>query len=124
MTVFVDNLLVWAHAKGKYKLGACHLCADTLAELHEFAAKCGFKRSWYHSGTSMPHYDLTEPTRAVAVQNGAVEVSSRELVRRFGRRSKPPVNPTAESYMPGCKLCGNPVIPGFPECECGNADLA
>ena len=46
MAVYVDPILVWAHARGKYKAGSCHLAATTVAELHEFASRCGFKRSW------------------------------------------------------------------------------
>ena len=96
MAAYVDSLVVYSHARGKYKAGACHLCADSIAELHAFAAICGFKRSWYHSGTSLPHYDLVSADRDIAIQHGAVPVSSRELILRFGRRSKATISPQTE----------------------------
>lgn len=87
MAVYVDELRVWAHARGRYRAGSCHLIADSVPELHAFAAACGFKRSWYHSGASVPHYDLVSAGRDIAVAAGAVEIDWREFVR-IGRRLK------------------------------------
>lgn len=57
----------------------CHLLADTVAELHVFAARIGMKREWFQ-GKKTPHYDLTESRRAAAVALGARELSRREVV--------------------------------------------
>lgn len=96
MAAYVDSIVVWGHARGRFKAGSCHLCADSLAELHSFAAACGFKRSWYHSGTRMPHYDLVSADRDTAIKHGAVPISSRDLIRRFGRRAKAFISPQTE----------------------------
>lgn len=55
----------------------CHLMADSDAELEAFARRLGLNKAWRHGD----HYDLTPARRAKAVQAGAVEVTSRDLVR-------------------------------------------
>lgn len=70
MSVYVDPLVDWG-----WRLGpSCHLIADTLEELHEFAARLGLRRSWFQPH-STPHYDLTASKRAAAVALGAVELA-------------------------------------------------
>jgi hypothetical protein len=51
----------------------CHLTADTLEELHAFAAKLGMKREWFQDKVDRPHYDLTPGKRLQAIRLGAVE---------------------------------------------------
>ena len=78
----VDELLRYAHARGMFRAGACHMTTDgDLAELHAFAATIGLGRHLFHNHRSMPHYDLTEPMRAAAVAAGAVEVGWRQQAR-------------------------------------------
>jgi hypothetical protein len=58
----------------------CHLVSDTsLAELHDFAYRLGIARRSFQGD----HYDVPEELRAEVVAAGAVEVDSRELVRRL-----------------------------------------
>lgn len=83
MAVYVDSLFVGAATDAQARrVGAkngdrwCHLMADSLEELHEFARKIGLKRRWFQGD----HYDLTPCRRIVAVRLGAQEVSSRKLV--------------------------------------------
>ena len=65
----------------------CHLASDRdVAELHDFARDVGIPRSAYHPHAQHPHYDLTAERRVLAVAAGAVEVTSKELVRRCFRR--------------------------------------
>ena len=52
---------------------SCHLFADSIDELHEFAKKIGMRRSWFQE-KRLPHYDLTAKRRQVAVGLGAIEV--------------------------------------------------
>jgi len=62
----------------------CHMVSDTSEEeLHAFAASLGLKRQWaqLRPKSSAAHYDLTATKRALAVKLGAVEITSRELVR-------------------------------------------
>jgi hypothetical protein len=79
----------------------CHLTADTVAELHEFAKRIGLRRAWFQPDhrpgvLTIPgswHYDLTAKRRAAAVRAGAVEVDHAGLmavVRRPGRETQKP----------------------------------
>ena len=80
MSVYVDPSSPTPINKNwKYNYG-CHLVADTVAELHAFAACLGLKRSWFQNKT-MPHYDLTTNKRREAVKLGAIEISAREFVK-------------------------------------------
>ncbi len=80
MPVYVDALINYG-----WKLGpSCHMIADTLEELHQMADKIGMKRSWFQSGkVDMPHYDLVESKRKLAIKNGAVEISRKQIVERL-----------------------------------------
>lgn len=62
---------------------ACHLVADSLEELHAFAARLGLRRSWFQDRQDLPHYDITQNKRRVALKLGAQEISHRELVGRM-----------------------------------------
>ena len=80
MSVYVDSMMpVLIHKNWKFPR-ACHLVADTVEELHSFAASLGLKRSWFQNKT-MPHYDLTSNKRRLAVKLGAVEVGAKEFIR-------------------------------------------
>ena len=72
MTVYVDNANIT-----KDGIKWCHLMADSLEELHEFAQKIGLKREWCHNGD---HYDVTSSLRKIAVKNGAREIDVVEMV--------------------------------------------
>lgn len=81
MSVYVDKLRDWG-----WKLGpSCHLIADTIEELHEFAARLGLKRQWFQHNSSCPHYDLTAGRRAMAVQLGVTELADKEFVAAMKR---------------------------------------
>lgn len=57
--------------------------------LHKFAAGIGLKRRWHQDKGAYPHYDLTsENKRAMAIERGAVRVSSRELITLMRRAGK------------------------------------
>jgi len=55
---------------------SCHLFADSLEELHEFALKLGLKRSYFQARSVLPHYDLTGNKRREAIEKGAKEIVS------------------------------------------------
>jgi hypothetical protein len=86
MGVYVDKLRDWG-----WRLGpSSHLIADTLDELHAFAARLGLRRAWFQNARSAPHYDLTAKRREVAVRLGAVELEDRsfiEIMRRNRQRA-------------------------------------
>lgn len=70
MSAYVDEL----HDYG-WKLGSsCHLYADSVEELHQFAQGIMMKRSWFQiSKSGIPHYDLVASRRKMAVRQGAIE---------------------------------------------------
>jgi hypothetical protein len=58
----------------------CHLVSDaSLDELHTFAARAGLPARVFHGD----HYDVPAELRDEMVAAGAIEVDSRELVRRL-----------------------------------------
>lgn len=89
MTVMVDDLRVWDHAKHRcFKSGSAHLTTDaeSLDELHEFAARLGLKRAWFQNHFIAPHYDLSPAKHVLALQLGSKYVSALDQAR--ARRAK------------------------------------
>ena len=80
MAVYVDK------GKRPYRgMLMSHLMADTIEELHQIAAAIGLRREWYQP-KSTPHYDVCQAKRALAIQQGAIEIDNRkvvELIRKF-----------------------------------------
>ena len=72
--VYVDNA---RHPYGRLLLS--HMVADTPRELHEMAYRLGLKREWCHNGD---HYDICAKKRALAINMGAIELSTREIARK------------------------------------------
>lgn len=75
MAVYVDRL----RDHGWHRGPSCHLIADSVSELMEFAVSMGLRPEWFQPKSS-PHFDLTAEGRVIAVQNGAIELTQRELV--------------------------------------------
>lgn len=89
MTVYVDELHIWSTTIDCMRKGSCHLTADTLDELHEFAKKIGLRRGWFQDRRIESHYDLTPARRAKALRAGAVFVPAKEQARtRIAARRK------------------------------------
>ena len=75
MTVLIDEPRWW-HRGRKW----CHLVSDeSYDELHAFVGPLGIPRRAFQGD----HYDIPEEHRAEVVAAGALEVESRELVRRL-----------------------------------------
>lgn len=76
MTVFVDTM------KAKYRnMIMCHMVADTDEELHAMADLIGVNRKWHQkAGTEHSHYDICLKKKALAIAEGAKEISRRDLV--------------------------------------------
>lgn len=79
MTVYVDDAVhPWRGERW------AHLLADTLDELHAFAALLGMPRRAFQDRTSGAHYDVTAAMRERAIALGAMPISrhqDRALVR-------------------------------------------
>ncbi|MBB1087086.1 DUF4031 domain-containing protein [Lysobacter sp. SG-8] len=70
MTVYVDDAVnLWRGRRW------AHLMADTLDELHDFAAKLGIPRHAFQDKTSGAHYDVPADLREQALRLGAMPVS-------------------------------------------------
>jgi hypothetical protein len=55
--------------------------ADSIQELHEFAASIGLSARAFHRGARHPHYDVTASQRWRALRHGATAISARDAVR-------------------------------------------
>lgn len=75
MSVYVDEP---KHPLGRMLM--CHMTADTLAELHTMADVLGVRKHFQNH--RIPHYDICKEKRAEAVALGAIEVTSREIIRK------------------------------------------
>lgn len=87
VTVYVDELADStpyraAGARWRFKQ-FCHLWADSVEELHEFAARIGMRREWFQPHRLLPHYDLTATRRREAIRQGAQPTSVADHLRRL-----------------------------------------
>lgn len=80
--IYIDSLKAYTPKKGWRWNSSCHMFADSLEELHEFADKIGMKRTWFQD-TKLPHYDLTAKRRQLAVHLGAIEVDTAWVKQRL-----------------------------------------
>lgn len=75
MAILVDAA-IWPHRGRRW----AHLVSDvSLDELHVFVADLGLRREWFQGD----HYDVPTEVRERAIAQGALPVSSGELVRRL-----------------------------------------
>ncbi|HLO96303.1 MAG TPA: DUF4031 domain-containing protein [Burkholderiaceae bacterium] len=82
MAVYVDDEQVpW---RGKLW---CHLVADSLIELHQFAARLGLRRDWFQGHSLYPHYDVTMSVRDRALSLGA-QLGDRRTIVGCAKRLK------------------------------------
>ncbi len=73
--VYVDGLLHVTPSPSWRWPQSCHLFADSIGELHDFAVlRLGMSRSWFQNDPRLPHYDLTPGRRRRAVHFGARQV--------------------------------------------------
>jgi Protein of unknown function (DUF4031) len=73
--VYVDNY------NAKYgRMIMCHLTADNLEELFKMVDKIGVNRKWFQR-TRFPHFDICLAKKELAIKNGAVEVTPKEIVK-------------------------------------------
>jgi len=85
MAVYVDSIRPCIPTPNWRWDTHCHLVADTLEELHEFARDTlGFPRKWFQAG-SVPHYDLTASVREWAIKAGAQVIQGRRVLE-IGRK--------------------------------------
>jgi hypothetical protein len=78
MAVYIDSLMNWGWRYG----ASCHLIADSVEELIEFAISIGMKEKWFQD-KRIPHFDLTKSRREVAVKLGAIELNRKDYVNKL-----------------------------------------
>lgn len=61
-----------------------HMMADTKEELLQMADKIGVQRKWIQrEGEKLEHFDICKSKKVLALKNGAIEMSDRDLVKKF-----------------------------------------
>ncbi len=95
MAVYVDNM------RARYgRMIMCHMIADTDEELLTMADLIGVDRLHHQEpGTPRSHFDIALSKRAIAVANGAVQITMKELGRIIrDRRQKIEDGSTTRSF--------------------------
>ncbi len=80
--VYVDWLMKHGWIFRGRTIESCHLYADSVGELEDFAEKIGLKRIWLQEGKPYhlcPHFDLTPAKRELAIRFGARAFNGNEL---------------------------------------------
>jgi hypothetical protein len=81
--VYVDKLITYPKSTNNHDKW-CHMWADSLTELHDFAKRLRMSKSWFQDNSFLPHYDLTETRRKWAIREGALEISIKEYKKLVG----------------------------------------
>lgn len=71
--MYVDDAFV-----ERYGHRWCHLLADSVEELHNFAATIGLSLRAFHSTARIPHYDITVSQRRWVLAKGVQPITVRE----------------------------------------------
>ncbi|MGY8856989.1 MAG: DUF4031 domain-containing protein [Pseudomonadales bacterium] len=58
----------------------CHMLADSLQELHDFAAFIDVDARLFHRNASYPHYDITVQMREIAIAQGAIPADRKKII--------------------------------------------
>lgn len=67
-----------------------HMIADKRSELDEMAEALDLESRWKQKvGEQNEHYDVTETKRTDAVRLGAIQIGSKDLVRKLMARDLP-----------------------------------
>lgn len=93
MSVYVDR------ARNAYgRMVMSHMIADTFDELHAMADRIGVARRWFQAAppASIPHYDIAQSKRALAVAAGAIDCDRNAFVGHVRR-----LRPVWGVYGPG-----------------------
>jgi len=65
-----------------------HLITDSLDELHYFANKIRLKKDWFQNHKRHPHYDIWGTMYMKAIANGAIIISSKNLIVKINEIQK------------------------------------
>ena len=72
-----------------------HMAADTREELLEMADRIGLARKWLQGeGEWSEHFDISLSKRRLAIKHGAVEATTRKMIRIMRADSPPEGTPS------------------------------
>lgn len=92
MAVYVDALRATVPNRNWKFTEGCHMFADSLEELNEFAQQIGMSRAWLQGGRGrLLHYDLTKAKREKAIMHGAL-FAERRLTGEYIRKARETYN--------------------------------
>ncbi len=77
--VYVDQMNQYIGTKTIAWKRSCHLYADTLTELNNFATKLNLKKLWLKEENGRPYYDLVSSKREYAIELGAISINEYNL---------------------------------------------
>lgn len=83
MTVYVDDMYLYPMGKFR-RMKMSHMIADNEDELHAMADRIGVARRWYQGD----HYDICKSKRSLALKNGAIPITVKELSHKIHERHK------------------------------------
>ena len=114
MAVYVDDM--YKSGMGQFgRMKMSHLIADTTEELLEMVDKIGVQRKWIqHAGTKHEHFDISMAKRELAIKQGAIPLTMRELGKKLLEKE--------ENKKSKCPQCTKPLEekPSGVECShCG-----
>lgn len=84
MSVYVDMIRPVSTSRRWTHPEAAHLLADTIEELHAFAASIKLAKCWYSRG-STPHYDVNRTMWEKAIAAGAIQLDRKQTVALIHR---------------------------------------
>jgi hypothetical protein len=83
MSVYVDRIAACVPNKNWRWNHSAHLFADTIPELHQFAARLALKKPWFQDVDFFPHYDLTTNKHGKAVGLGAIPLEREAAMMKW-----------------------------------------
>jgi len=65
------------------------MIADSFQELNRMAKRIGVQQRWLQaSGRDREHYDVCLSKRKLAIKLGAIEITTKELIKKIKRRER------------------------------------
>jgi hypothetical protein len=87
--IYIDNLKTYSKKPSGKRFA--HMIAANKEELHNFALICSIKRHFYHANP-YPHYDVSETHYGICRINGAIKVTTRELIQKIKENENEQIN--------------------------------
>ena len=96
MAVYLDKSRNSLRVDGYRPMVTCHMIADGVEELIDFAKRLGMSPSWFQPW-SHPHFDVNLTRQKVAVQLGAIVLERKPFVLKMREYRTRVMNDPAEA---------------------------